>query len=172
MRREPVSVYFTGTEKTARENAVGFIQRATKTLDIALYAFTEPTLMDALHEAREGRGLAIRLLLDEQFMDGENSTSKGFVELLVGIGVEVKVDRRGGLMHHKFAIADANKRGKYACLTGSYNWTKAASRVNRENLVIVRTRKAVDRFVQEFNAMWEHPKAVKIEWTPRGITSV
>lgn len=168
--REPISVYFTGdAEKTARENAVGFIAKTRKTLDVALYVLTEPSLFEALKEAKAIRDVAIRLLLDEQFLEAQDSISNGWATLLVGIGIEIKVDRRGGLMHHKFAVSDNKVWGKYACLTGSFNWSKAASKINRENLVILRQRKAVTRFSNEFERLWNHPKSVAYSLKPRGI---
>ena len=52
-------------------------------------------------------------------------------------------------MHHKFAIADAAR-----LLNGSFNWTRSASRVNEENVMVTSEPAAVAAFRAEFERLW------------------
>jgi phosphatidylserine/phosphatidylglycerophosphate/cardiolipin synthase-like enzyme len=58
------------------------------------------------------------------------------------------------MMHNKFAICDGSYRGKFAVLTGSFNWTENADKSNAENFVIVRHKPTVDKFREEFARIW------------------
>jgi len=52
-------------------------------------------------------------------------------------------------MHHKFAVFD----NSYV-LTGSFNWTRAATKENRENIVITNHSGLVVQFKNEFDKLW------------------
>jgi phosphatidylserine/phosphatidylglycerophosphate/cardiolipin synthase-like enzyme len=52
-------------------------------------------------------------------------------------------------MHHKFAIADGTR-----LLNGSFNWTRSASRVNEENVMVTSEAAAVAAFRTEFDRLW------------------
>ena len=53
-------------------------------------------------------------------------------------------------MHHKFAVFDGR-----TAVTGSYNWTRSAARVNQENLVVSDDPRLVKPLVEEFERLWE-----------------
>jgi phosphatidylserine/phosphatidylglycerophosphate/cardiolipin synthase-like enzyme len=44
---------------------------------------------------------------------------------------------------------------KKVVLTGSFNWTRAASEQNFENVVITNESEIVKSFVQEFERLWK-----------------
>ena len=56
-------------------------------------------------------------------------------------------------MHHKFAIKDGR-----VLINGSFNWTRQAITGNQENLLITEDPAATEKFVQEFQRMWEEFK--------------
>jgi phosphatidylserine/phosphatidylglycerophosphate/cardiolipin synthase-like enzyme len=53
-------------------------------------------------------------------------------------------------MHHKFMVIDG-----YIVVTGSYNWSTAAETRNDENIVVMFDRDVAQRFVQEFERVWQ-----------------
>jgi cardiolipin hydrolase len=64
--------------------------------------------------------------------------------------VSVRLDGNPHLMHHKFMVIDG-----YIVVTGSYNWSSAAEDRNDENIVVILGRDVVQRFVQEFERVWQ-----------------
>jgi len=114
------------------------IQQAKKELLVAVYAFTSDELAAALVQAKK-RGLSVQVVIDRDF-DAGNERSKGkFLEAQkislrrVGATKSTAAEKETGLMHQKFAVLDRS-----AILTGSYNWTHAADRLNDENLLFFR----------------------------------
>ncbi len=121
-----------------------------------MYALTSRKLSKALVDAKN-RGVDVKVVLDHSF-DAENQYSKG--EYLRRKGVPVKlVSVRGewgrareweGKMHNKFAVIDRS-----IVITGSYNWTVTAERVNHENLLIFSNApKVAEAYLREFNRLW------------------
>ena len=52
-------------------------------------------------------------------------------------------------MHHKFAIFDGD-----LLLNGSFNWTRSASELNEENLIITPDPVLVRAFAGRFEELW------------------
>ena len=115
------------------------IHKAQKEILVAVYAFTSYDLAWALIEANR-RGVKVRVALDRHF-NQESEHSKGTFLKQEGVAVRrvsglTKREGAKGLMHQKFAVID----GK-AVLTGSYNWTASAGKIQRrESPVFSRCR--------------------------------
>jgi phosphatidylserine/phosphatidylglycerophosphate/cardiolipin synthase-like enzyme len=122
----------------------------------AVYAFTNDDLARALVQARKRR-VKVQVVLDHEF-DRENKTSKGTFLSQNGVPVRrVSGSARGngnkdtGLMHQKFAVID-----RRVVLTGSYNWTVSAEKLNDENLLLFRdARPLAEEYRKEFLRLWE-----------------
>jgi phosphatidylserine/phosphatidylglycerophosphate/cardiolipin synthase-like enzyme len=52
-------------------------------------------------------------------------------------------------MHHKFAVID----GQWL-LSGSYNWTRGASRDNEENLIVTSDPRLLAAYTVAFERLW------------------
>lgn len=132
------------------------IQQAKKELLVAVYAFTSDDLAAAVVQAKK-RGLAVQVVIDREF-DAGNGRSKGkFLEaqkIAVRRIAAIKstaAEKEAGLMHQKFAILDRS-----AVLTGSYNWTHAADRLNDENLLFFREAGPLaEEYRRVFSLLWE-----------------
>jgi mitochondrial cardiolipin hydrolase len=132
------------------------IETAKKELLVAVYAFTNDELANALVQARK-RGVAVQVIVDREF-DLANETSKGkFFEaqkipLRRVSGVKAKTQERdGGLMHQKFAVID-----RRIVFTGSYNWTRSADNLNDENLLLFRDAgQLAEEYRGVFLRLWE-----------------
>ena len=113
-------------EETSLVKLLRVLQRATRTLDVAVFTITCNEIADAL-EAAAQRGVTVRIISDD-----EQAKSKGsdVARLAKVKNVQVRHDGNAAShMHHKFAIVDG------ACLiNGSFNWTRAAVRHGRTNL--------------------------------------
>lgn len=128
----------------AIDRVIHFVDRAKKSLDVAIYSMTHDWLKMPFESAHK-RGVKIRILMDRVQAGGKHADD----EFYAGLGIEVARDVCSGLMHHKFAIRD----GK-CVLTGSYNWTKSADESNRENFMILHYPHVVRQFQTEFDQLW------------------
>ncbi|MFA5084802.1 MAG: phospholipase D-like domain-containing protein, partial [Candidatus Omnitrophota bacterium] len=161
--KDDAKVFFS-PEGGCEEELVRAIDSSEKTIDAAVYSFTNTKIRDALKRAKE-RGVVIRL-----FLNGKRASNKLGKEL-ESYGVKVKYyDKRGSLMHNKFMIIDEEN-----IYSGSYNWTILAEKDNRENLIIL---PYLEEFRYEFDYLWsdkerpppkEHsPPPIKVLFSPKG----
>ena len=113
--------------------------------DICVFTITDNRLADSLERAH-GRGIRIRIITDN-----EKSLDLGSdVERLMKAGIPVRMDESEHHMHHKYAVFDQT-----IVLTGSYNWTRSAAMHNRENVVIARDMRLVQKFQENFEGLWQ-----------------
>lgn len=141
-----------------RQHILPEIQWAEKSIDVAMYAFTDSDLAWALVRARE-RGVEVRVCLDKEPAAGKYSKSR----FLAGRGLAVRLHQGGGLMHHKFAVIDGR-----VVVTGSYNWTASAEAKNDENALIVVDPAIAATYAAEFERLWAAavPTAAPVALTP------
>jgi hypothetical protein len=82
-----------------------------------------------------------------------NSDSGEQYDSLVARGLDVHLKANlSGLLHHKYAIVDANgaDTNKYV-ITGSHNWSGSAETKNNENTLIIRSARIANLYLQEFS---------------------
>jgi cardiolipin hydrolase len=124
---------------------VQLLSGARKAIDACVFTITDDRISDALVEARK-RGIATRIITDDEKAHDLGSD----IERFRSAGIPVRVDRSEYHMHHKFALIDGAR-----LLTGSYNWTRGASRDNEENFIITTDRRLVEAFGRTFEALWK-----------------
>lgn len=128
------------------------IQRARKSIDVAMYAFTSRPIARAILDAYR-RGVKVRVVMDKRFATSSRFSKYSFLKKR---GIPVKLvspppgkGGRVGLMHHKFAVID----GK-VLLTGSFNWTASAEKLNYENLLVFYSERIAKIYEREFERLW------------------
>lgn len=128
---------------------VNAINSARRTLDIAAFEFNEPSLELAILSAH-GRGVQVRIVTDDEhgLEDIEGSISK-----FVKAGIPVVDDGRSALMHNKIMIIDG-----LTVWTGATNFTRNGMYRNNNNMVALRSRRAVEYYQAEFNEMFVDKK--------------
>ncbi len=145
----------------ARAAILKELTHAEKEIDIAMYILTDRELSNVLVSARR-RGVNVRVLLD-----GKSAEEIGYSKhhFLSERNVNVKLDnthrtygdKYEGIMHNKFAIID-NK----ILITGSYNWTHSAEKLNDENLLIIKDAKEITgKFSDKFKELWNRGKILQ-----------
>ncbi len=123
---------------------VQLINRSKKSIDVCVFTITSDRLTHALLEAHS-RSVKIRIITDDMKAGDLGSD----ITDLANAGIDIVTDDSPAHMHHKFAIFDAA-----TVITGSYNWTRSASRVNQENLIVSQNRDLLRRFSEEFGQLW------------------
>lgn len=141
-----VQYYFPRAGQPAQPELIRVIRSARKTLDIAIYSFTDPQICSAIVGARE-RGVAVRLITDREQSSGKSQ--KAVLKQIGQAGIPIKIDSHSGIMHLKVTIAD-----RQTATTGSFNYTKSAEKSNDEVLVVLKDEKIAGDFETEFNRMW------------------
>lgn len=122
-----VSVYY-NHDIQANEKIIQTIQDADQYVYFAIYTFTRSDIKDALLGAKH-RGLTVEGLTDENQLQQSEQQEKIIKELREA-GIPLTVQSHSGLMHIKTLVTEK------AYVTGSYNWTTAATETNDEILEI------------------------------------
>ncbi|HEX2620792.1 MAG TPA: phospholipase D-like domain-containing protein, partial [Phototrophicaceae bacterium] len=148
-------VYFTAptgsTDKSTYVNGIDYpvaqaIDGIQKTLDITAFEWNSSILTTAVINAKK-RGVTVRVVADnEHTLEDEDST----ISQLVNAGIPVVYDKRSAFMHDKIMIMDST-----VVWMGSTNWTINDVYRNNNNLLMLRSKRAVDTYQAEFNEMFE-----------------
>lgn len=128
-----------------RSYVIQMILKSTQKLDICLFTISENQIADAIIKQKQN-GIQVRIITDDDKIMDKGSDIFRFKNK----GIPVKIDSSQSLMHHKFALIDGRE-----VITGSYNWTRSASEVNNENVVITDNFRIVSEFEKEFRRLWD-----------------
>ncbi len=131
-----------------RGRVIEVLTGAGKSLDICLFTISDNLISEAITDVFR-KGIATRIITDdEKIMDRGSDIFR-----LKHVGIQVKIDTDKSLMHHKFAIID-----RLNVITGSYNWTRAASESNNENIIVTDNYRIVEAYIAEFDRLWDQMK--------------
>lgn len=131
-----------------------YIKMAKKNLCICVFNLTNDVLAAAIKE-RHDNGVLIRVITDDECMTNKGNDCKE----LADYGIPVRTDSAPEYhMHNKFMIVDDT-----FLLTGSFNWTFQAGAHNQENLLVVDHPFYIEKYVTEFNKLWEEFNSNEVE---------
>ncbi|EJK1259063.1 phospholipase D family protein [Salmonella enterica] len=130
------------------------VDSAQREIRLMGYSFTSPEVVNALIQAKK-RGVDVRVVLDQKANTGHNNrASRAAMNLLVGAGIQVRTVSTYKLMHDKVIVADGRNTE-----LGSFNYSRAADRVNSENvLVIWDDRDVARRYLEHWHSRWVQGK--------------
>lgn len=120
------------------------LDAAKKKIDICVFTITDDRIVERILAAQR-RGIKVRIISDNDKAFDPGSD----IHRMHRAGLRVRIDESEKHMHHKFAIFDDD-----CLLTGSYNWTRSAARVNEENVVRIYDAHVVEAFCEEFEKLW------------------
>lgn len=146
-----------------------YLHSAQKSIDLALFVFSEQNLSDSL-QAPFQRGARVRVLIDPGFayrfysegldLLGVTLLEKcqpeagnqpwSYPNQFVGIPTLAAGDK----LHHKFAVIDSQ-----TVITGSHNWSPSANLQNDETLLILQNPAIAAHYQQEFERL-----TAKAQW--------
>jgi phosphatidylserine/phosphatidylglycerophosphate/cardiolipin synthase-like enzyme len=142
----------------------GLIDGAQRSIDIAMYSYSDATIQKALQKA-VARGVAVRFVFETA---GEDKSLTGSALAssksgqLEAIGVDVRYVNE--IMHHKVVIVDGPRddvaRAKTARVaSGSANWSgSAAVRYDENTLFFEGYPELALRLQREFDTLWAHSR--------------
>jgi len=129
---------------------VDAINAATHVLNIRMFLFTDPTLLDAVIAARK-RGVKVRVMLNPARRSGESENEEAR-KLLTDAGIEVRDSNPAfDLTHQKSMVID-NATG----FVESLNWEPKDLTQTRDYAIVTTHGHEVAEMVACFDADWEH----------------
>ncbi|MDZ8092952.1 MAG: phospholipase D-like domain-containing protein [Nostoc sp. DedQUE05] len=144
------------------------LDSATKSIDMALFVFSEQPLANIL-EKRHQQSVQIRALIEPQFAYRPYSEALDMMGVALSNKCKYEVDNhpwsnpittvgvpvlpKGDLLHHKFAVIDSQ-----TVITGSHNWSDAANNGNDETLVTIENPVVAAHYVREFARLYAKVK--------------
>lgn len=140
--------------------ARALIDGAQVSIDLAMYSFSDTSLMDALGDAVQ-RGVQVRMIFETanaDHLDPDGSRSAGLEDR----GIDVRYVNK--IMHHKFALFDGPQQNvdqayTATLMTGSANWSHSAGTRYDENTVVLTGHSELAlRFQREFNHLWANSR--------------
>ena len=124
------------------------LAKASKQVRVAIYTMTRKGIADILI-AKAARGVDVRVKVDAAQAKNSDLIAELLRQLRAArVGVEeiaMPDARYGAHMHHKFAVVDSRW-----VVTGSANWTKAATSVNWENTLLIDSPEIARLFLLEW----------------------
>jgi phosphatidylserine/phosphatidylglycerophosphate/cardiolipin synthase-like enzyme len=141
------------------------INAAADMLNIRMFLFTDPTLLNSVIAAKQ-RGVKVRVMLNPARRDGrsENDEAK---EALSAAGIEVRHSNpKFALTHQKSMVID----GK-AGFIESFNWNTKDLTVTRDYAIVTTKKHEIAEMVEGFDADWSHqpfdpPAGSRLIWCP------
>jgi phosphatidylserine/phosphatidylglycerophosphate/cardiolipin synthase-like enzyme len=143
----PVSVYFSPSDHTTAQIR-STLAKAQSSIASCILTFTRKDIADTII-TRKNLGKKARIVIDNN-----TDTGNQFAYLQTS-GVDVLLKGGSGLLHHKYAVVDADDvSGTQYLVTGSHNWSNSAETSNDENTLIIQDRRLANLYLQEFVARY------------------
>ncbi len=153
-----------------QEDAMGRILEELKAVNTSIhfqiFAFTKDQVASEFI-ARQREGKKVQGVLDRSQLHGNGQYHQGY--RLLANGIDMRLDGNynsrtpgdyqagGGRMHTKTMLLDAGTEDARV-LTGSFNWSSAATISNDEVLVIMRGEGITEKFKEEYDNIYRKAK--------------
>ena len=140
--------------KNIRNSILKEVNRASKSLKIAVYWFTNHELFDLLYQ-KQLNGIQCDLIIHNDYINNRD-TGLPF-QKFIDAGGKFYFSDGENPMHNKFCIIDNS-----VLINGSYNWTYYAESKNRENILIIKDEiDVLNAFETEFAHLIELVKPLQ-----------
>ena len=138
---------------SAADTLARYIDRATQTLDIAIYNWNSAVIKDAVVTAKT-RGVRVRIVYED---DNANVSVGQLPANIPRVGRPTQAGSTGSaIMHNKFVVIDAESPDPNVpwVWTGSMNWTGAQLATDPNNVIAVQDQALARVYAVEFEEMW------------------
>lgn len=143
-----INLCFPRTGEKSDGKLIDIIHKTKKSLDIAIFNFTDKRILEAIMEAKDQK-VAIRIITDK--IMALTPVQFFILRKLKRAGIPVKKNSHPGFMHLKITIAD-----KKVVTAASANFTKSSQLKNDEFFMVIRDEKAASEFLKQFDLMWNN----------------
>lgn len=149
----PIEVYFSPTKNpspnTAYDALMNSMDETMDSIHFCMFTFTQTNLAGKLIQKHQD-GIHVQGVMDEYQASAPYSVYKYLKNNYVDVLTSKQIEPHANLLHHKFAVFDANL-STARVVTGSYNWTLAAQTINDENTLIIHDQAIAWEFYKEFH---------------------
>ena len=135
--------------------------RARREVLVQAYLLTSRPIAASLIAAKQ-RGLEVSVLADAN-QHADNPAS--LLASLADKGIPVWLETRYRNAHNKIMVIDDGTQD-VVVVTGSYNFTRSAQRMNAENLLLIRGNLAL---AHRFRENWERHRADAVAFRSTGV---
>ncbi len=150
-------VYFS-PDDNVESILIARINNAQEKIHAAVFMFTNSTIADALIAAKK-RGIDICIITDRSCIESKFGKIRDLAAHDIAISVFNPPSSANRyctpIMHHKFALIDD------IVWTGSFNWTKSATNINQENVIISTNKSVYDRYAAQFDELKSRTTDIK-----------
>lgn len=153
-----IRVYY-NQETQANQKVVQTIQDADKFVYFAIYTFTRTDIKDALLGAKH-RGLDVKGVVDREQTQKIDDQQK-IVKELQDAQIPIAFQDHSAIMHIKTVVTEK------AYVSGSYNWTSAATNLNDEVIEVGRDPNIRHQYENVLEELFRRypPKLTPQPWT-------
>ena len=137
------------------DTIAAYMDKATTSLDIAIYNISpDPTLIAAINAAHS-RGVNVRFLYDTS---AESTSVTSLTIPSANIKSAPLSSPTYGIMHNKFIVIDKDSPLTSYVLTGSTNWTYNQLQIDKNNLIIFQDQSIAKAYTMEYEEMFMENK--------------
>ena len=150
-------IFFSPSQNLERVD-VDLIEQAHSSIKVAMYAFTDRTIAQAL--ARQAsRGVKVWVYRDREQFEQERMRRSPVAEILASQrNIHVRVKGTNELMHEKAElIYDSILRD------GSANWSVSAARYQDNQVTVTKDASQAADFDRDFEEMWDRPNNLVVQ---------
>ncbi len=132
-------------EDSCKENVLRELDKSEESIYFMLFSFTDKEIANKLIE--KNKIIDVKGIMEKQRINMEYNMYK----ILRNNSINVIPDNNKYIMHHKVFIID-NK----TVITGSYNPTSSGNKRNDENILIIESKDIAEKYLGEFNYLWNN----------------
>ncbi len=132
---------------TFADTLIAYINRATSTLDIAIYNLDNNLGVITALNAATTRGVQVRMVFDPGVSPAVMSSINTTYQYQTP-------STRLGIMHNKFMIIDAGNPALATVWTGSTNWTQEQLTQDKNNIIIIQDQSLAKSYQVEFEEIF------------------
>ena len=138
--------------KSMDDTLVAYINRAKRTLDIAIYNYTYSSMIADIAGAINNaytRGVRVRIIYDGSV----GNTGLANINVLINKAASPQGSNYN-IMHNKFVVIDAKSVNDATVWTGSTNWSNSMFSLDANNTAIIQDQPLALAYRTEFEEMW------------------
>lgn len=150
-------------DDNAKKALIGLINAETQHIYLAIYMFTDRDIAKALIDAYK-RGVKIEVIADRSC--AQSIWNK--LRILAQSGIPIYIwpqalEETSAIMHNKFIVFASAIDNKTILWTGSYNFSKAASLANQENILVLDDLDLAKNYINQFKKLKKLSERVGLE---------